>query len=871
MPLSASIREDSGKARKLELQPLIAVISNDSEAIPDRETERAMLKLLAGNKKPDGRIEFRHVRVPRQFLNTDELLETNELPSGEKRSVLSEELTEEPDPWLCEDEDSEMIHFLQEHYHCTVTKTTDSRGRVIYVVYRPDNENKYLSEEQAREMLEQKKATSRKSADPESVSPPDGMMIITTPRNSERVNMVALFEDLKNCEDNWESLAMALQFEQAEIYEIKSKTICSAADRLKLTIITWLDEKNDSSIRWYELVNATFSQNSATSKIRRNILSDLSYYMHTKKVLGAHAFNQDVQLIEQQQGPQSLAVKHLPPISKPAAVPAVGSSGTVYIHPPCSNSQCASSSAQENSQRKILKAVRSNQKEIIKAAADSPYDPPPGGSETENSYMGGSSLRILPHGGQMLAAASTPRTQNNEPTNTNKTILPKRSCIVSNNQQFPLTAFLFGHPQMDYFFVKERKEVRPSHFLAKLVLKHANQIKDEMEDDTVPENQAQLTHTAGLIPEVWDSTPNQAITERKHFPANLNRPGFVVFSSDLTRFFGNIKYPLPSRVAADSKIGKGGNGYVFLIYHKGVEYAVKKTVYRPNEIRTHAQLNHSNLVNLHAVLIGTEHERHRGKYYAYHFMTKCDIDFRSVISTKQHGCLKHLKLQLAQSEKRDEWQLVMRNLIYVFRSVLNALAYMHKQGLVHRDVKASNILLLVNCNCKSSLSENSSAPLYCACPKKYGVLLGDFDSSTNQPGHGLNVEPHQMIRYASILPLGTPGYRAPEVSIHIVLSGPYEVLYTTAVDIWSFGCLLHNLLIGKTGPTKQRGESSLLLARDNPAFEELYEKIIKVKELKKYYSDMPELVALVQNCLQVAPHCRPKAKQLLELDILKGP
>jgi len=61
------------------------------------------------------------------------------------------------------------------------------------------------------------------------------------------------------------------------------------------------------------------------------------------------------------------------------------------------------------------------------------------------------------------------------------------------------------------------------------------------------------------------------------------------------------------------------------------------------------------------------------------------MDFRSVLSTKEHGCLKHLKLQL--SEQRDVWQLVMVNVKYVLRSVLKGLEFMHHQGLVHRDVK----------------------------------------------------------------------------------------------------------------------------------------------------------------------------------------
>ena len=66
-------------------------------------------------------------------------------------------------------------------------------------------------------------------------------------------------------------------------------------------------------------------------------------------------------------------------------------------------------------------------------------------------------------------------------------------------------------------------------------------------------------------------------------------------------------------------------------------------------------------------------------------MTKCDMDFRSVISTKEHGCLKHLKMQL--SNQRDVWQLAMVNVKYVLRSVLKGVDYMHKLGLVHRDVK----------------------------------------------------------------------------------------------------------------------------------------------------------------------------------------
>ena len=110
-----------------------------------------------------------------------------------------------------------------------------------------------------------------------------------------------------------------------------------------------------------------------------------------------------------------------------------------------------------------------------------------------------------------------------------------------------------------------------------------------------------------------------------------------------------------------------------------------QTVYRSKEISVHSQLCHPNIINLEAVLVGEKHERHRDKYYVYCFMQKMDINFRNVLSTKDHGCLKHLKMKLA--EKRDQWETVLLNVKHVLRSVLKALDYMHEQGLVHRDVK----------------------------------------------------------------------------------------------------------------------------------------------------------------------------------------
>ncbi len=517
------------------------------------------------------------------------------------------------------------------------------------------------------------------------------------------------------------------------------------------------------------------------------------------------------------------------------------------------NQQTTKQPKQQTTKQPKQQTTKQPKQQTKNVFSDFAYDPP--SNKNNNFETGSQNLSRYNYTDYLVS-----KTGNTQLTDFKPKPLAKKACFFGGSEKYPLRSELVIQPRMDHYFVKEREEITPNHFLTKLCLRHSDLDRHDVNDNApaaIPA--AQRSRAAAIVAESAGDNDG-AVTKREFFMQNLKETGFVVFSSDLTRFSGGMKYPLPNKKAMANRIGKGGNGFVFTIFHNGKEYAVKKTVYRKNEFELHSNLNHANLVNLDAALIGDRHEKSRDKFYCFYFMTKCDLDFRSVISTKEHGCLKHLKTRI--SNQPDNWQLVTVNVKYVLRSVLKALDYMHGQGLVHRDVKASNILLKKHCKCEDML--------LCACPKKYAVKLGDFDSSTTVPGYGVEIGPDSIIRYASILALGTIGYRAPEVCMNVVLSGPYEVLYTTAVDIWSFGCLVLNILIGKSGPLKQRGEASLLLsAQEQPYAEPLYNKIIKLKELRKYYGDMPQLVDLVVKCLQVKAHCRLSAKGLLELDVMK--
>ncbi|KAH7031616.1 kinase-like domain-containing protein [Microdochium trichocladiopsis] len=93
-----------------------------------------------------------------------------------------------------------------------------------------------------------------------------------------------------------------------------------------------------------------------------------------------------------------------------------------------------------------------------------------------------------------------------------------------------------------------------------------------------------------------------------------------------------------------------------------------------------------------------------------------------------------------------------------FGALFRALAHIHAQGIIHRDIKPSAVLL--------------------ASPHQGPAYLSDFGTAWH-PGLSSTSEPADN----KILDIGTGPYRAPEV-----LFG--DKSYTTAVDIWAAGVML---------------------------------------------------------------------------------
>ncbi len=102
----------------------------------------------------------------------------------------------------------------------------------------------------------------------------------------------------------------------------------------------------------------------------------------------------------------------------------------------------------------------------------------------------------------------------------------------------------------------------------------------------------------------------------------------------------------------------------------------------------------------------------------------------------------------------------------IYQQLLDAVEYAHEAGLIHRDIKSSNVLL--------ELRRNAAPYVYLA---DFGLVRTMRQDESSQPGKPIPLEQ---------VP-GTPHYMAPEQTLGIV---------TPLTDIYALGVLLYQMLTG---------------------------------------------------------------------------
>lgn len=155
----------------------------------------------------------------------------------------------------------------------------------------------------------------------------------------------------------------------------------------------------------------------------------------------------------------------------------------------------------------------------------------------------------------------------------------------------------------------------------------------------------------------------------------------------------------------------------------------------------------------------------------------------------------------------------------IMRELLHALVYIHREGVIHRDIKAANILIT----------------------KEGRVRLCDF-------GVAAKVSSSKVKRSTIV---GTPYWMAPEV----ITEG---ALYNAKADVWSLGITVFEMTTGNPPYSDQEAfRAIMLIPKQKPAR----------LEGPQYSAALKEFVA---NCLDEHPNERPSAEDLIKLKLIRN-
>lgn len=247
-----------------------------------------------------------------------------------------------------------------------------------------------------------------------------------------------------------------------------------------------------------------------------------------------------------------------------------------------------------------------------------------------------------------------------------------------------------------------------------------------------------------------DMDPNE-MSEAKHFLgrgiyiAGSADDAFRVFSDEDGNFLWRPGDHIAFRYSIKGALGKGSFGTVLKCRdHKTGRMVAVKVIAKKSELRAQAQIETGLMRDL--VLAGSPD--------ASHFVRLIDS-----VAFRHHLCIisEMLGPSLYDLLKRNRYRgLELSSVRYITRQLCEGLEFLDKQNIIHCDLKPENVLVSDIENCQVKIIDFGSG---CYADRRiYTYIQSRF-------------------------------YRAPEI-----LMG---MQYGTAIDIWSLGCLVPELLMGR--------------------------------------------------------------------------